>query len=59
MIWGERVERNQYDAVRSDKVGDGVIDENFFGRKRPGYMSIQRDSRYPNRDQINRIWRQR
>lgn len=55
-LWGERVEQSQYDAIRQDKVGDGVIDNDAFGRKRPGYISIEHASQYPSRGQINRIW---
>jgi len=56
-IWGERVEKNQYQEVGRDKTSDGVVDNDKFGRKRSGYLTIERESVYPNKGQINKVYK--
>ncbi len=36
--WGLRVDEATYERVRDDKVDDGIIQNDLFGEKRPGYL---------------------
>ncbi len=36
--WGLRVDRAVFDAIRADKVDDGIIQNNRAGVKQRGYL---------------------
>ena len=48
--WGERVPKGTYDRVGADKQDNGIIDDEHFGFKRRGFVSIER--RYEDIGQI-------
>jgi len=37
--WGERVPEEVYEAVKRDKMDNGLIDNTLFGKKQKGYMN--------------------
>lgn len=37
-MWGERVPEGKYEEVKSDKMDDGIIQNNIFGKKQKGYL---------------------
>ena len=39
--WGLRVDAATFDAVRRDKLDDGIIQNNRFGVKQRGYLKPQ------------------
>ncbi|WP_375450158.1 DUF6384 family protein [uncultured Devosia sp.] len=39
--WGVRVPQNVYDAVRNDKIDDGIIQVNEVGRKSDGFLDVE------------------
>lgn len=50
--WGERVPRDVYDRVAADKQDNGIVDEDHFGLKRRGFVTVERG--YPDIGQITR-----
>lgn len=48
--WGERVPKEVYDRVGADKQDNGIIDDDAFGSKRRGWVTMER--RYPDVGQI-------
>jgi hypothetical protein len=40
--WAERVDRDLYESVGRDYEDDGVIDDDLFGRKLRGYLTVER-----------------
>ncbi len=38
--WGVRVSEVQFDAVRADKLDDGIIQNNIMGLKEFGYLNV-------------------
>lgn len=50
--WGERVPRDVYDRVAADKQDNGIIDDDDFGLKRRGFITVERG--YPDIGQITR-----
>ncbi len=36
--WGLRVDEATFERVRDDKLDDGIIQDNLFGEKRPGFL---------------------
>lgn len=38
-MWGERVPEGKYEEVKSDKIDDGIIQNNIFGKKQRGYLN--------------------
>ena len=51
-MWGERVPREVYDRVASDRQDNGIIDDADFGFKRRGFITAERG--YPDVGQITR-----
>ncbi len=51
--WAERVPKDLYDRVARDKSDNGIVDDELFGRKRMGYVTVER--RYEELGQI-REW---
>jgi hypothetical protein len=37
-MWGERVPESVYEAIKADKMDNGIIENNLFGRKERGYI---------------------
>ena len=37
-MWGERVPKSIYEGVKSDKMDDGIIQNDTFGKKEKGYL---------------------
>ncbi len=37
--WGERVPEDVYEAVKNDKLDNGLIDNSLFGKKEKGYLN--------------------
>ena len=50
--WGERVPKAIYDRVAADKEDNGIIDDDDFGLKRRGFITVERG--YPDVGQITR-----
>jgi hypothetical protein len=48
--WGERVTEAQYERVKDDKMDNGIIDNDKFGAKKKGFLSVER--KYPDVGQI-------
>jgi len=38
-IWGERVPESAYEAIKADKMDNGIIENNVFGNKERGYIN--------------------
>jgi hypothetical protein len=38
-MWGERVPRGVYEQVKEDKIDNGIIENDTFGRKSVGYLN--------------------
>jgi len=39
--WGLRVKTSVFEQIKRDKMDDGIINNNVFGRKRRGYLQPQ------------------
>ena len=52
MEWGERVPKEVYDRIASDRQDNGIIDDDDFGFKRRGFMTAERN--YEDLGQITR-----
>lgn len=42
-IWGVRVSRDQYNAVRNDKLDNGILENNTVGAKESGFLEPEYD----------------
>lgn len=40
-IWGQRVSRDTFDAVRKDKGDDGIVQDSLLGRKERGKRAVE------------------
>jgi hypothetical protein len=38
-MWGERVPQEIYERIKQDKMNDGIVNDNVFGKKQRGYVT--------------------
>jgi hypothetical protein len=48
--WAEEVPQSVYESVKADKMADQIIDDNYFGEKKKGYLDVE--SKYARKSQI-------